>query len=136
MAGVRVEGLVGHPRDFGPDELAGLPGQVVDVSARVPGRHGQGVELASVLAAVEVEASATHLLVESLDGSFRATLPLEAVSQAILLHSRDGGPLAVADGGPIRFLTPHPGGCDKRDGHACANVKGLGRLELRRDAAD
>lgn len=130
MALLRIEGAVSAPLDLGFDELAALPEQVPDVSTVVPGRPGHGVRLAAVLARAGVEAHATQVELESGDGSFTATVPLAAVAEAVLAYRLGEGPLPPDKGGPVRFLTPHDGHCDKTDGHACANVKGLARLRV------
>jgi DMSO/TMAO reductase YedYZ molybdopterin-dependent catalytic subunit len=130
MSLLRIEGEVEIPLELGYEELAALPDQVPDCSRVVPGRAGHGVRLMAVLERARPHPEATHLELESGDGSFTATLPLAAVTGAVLAYRLGGGPLPPAKGGPIRFLTPHDGDCDKADGHACANVKGLALLRL------
>lgn len=125
-----IDGAVTEPGSLTDADLAALPGQVPDVSRVVPGKRGQGVLLAGVLEFAGADPEAAALELESSDGSFRATLPLAAVRHAVLAYRLAGGPLPEKDGGPVRFLTPHDGGCDKTDGHACANVKGLGRIRV------
>jgi len=133
MTKVQIEGAVQTPLELGYEELQALPGQVADVSQVVPGKPGAGVRLAGALERAGVDPEASKVLIESTDGSFSATLPLAEVADAVLVYRLGDGPLPPEKGGPVRFLTPHPdGACDKADGHACANVKGLGRLHLTR----
>lgn len=132
MSKLRVEGEVEHPQVFGFEDLQALPNQIEDVSRVVPGKVGAGVALSAILARVGLSQGATHVYLESEDKSFQATLPLAEVRHAVLAYRLDEGPLPESKGGPVRFLTPHDGSCDKLDGHACANVKGLGILRLTR----
>jgi len=76
---LEVGGAVQQPTRFDFAALAGLSGQVEDISALVPGRTGGGVRLESLLAAVQPHPEATYLTVESADGSFSASVPLSAV---------------------------------------------------------
>lgn len=136
MSELRVEGEVEQPKVFGYGDLLALPDQVEDVSAVVPGKVGAGVRLDAVLAEVGVHPSATHVYLESSDESFQATLPLDGIRHAVLAYRLGDDPLPDSKGGPVRFLTPHRGGCDKADGHVCANVKGLGLVRVLRGASE
>jgi hypothetical protein len=70
---LEVCGQVQQPGAFDFKALAQLSGQIEEISALVPGRSGGGVRLASLLAAVRPRPEATHLTVESSDGSFSAS---------------------------------------------------------------
>lgn len=130
MARLRIEGRVERALELGYEELAALPGQIESVAEVVPGKPGSGVTLAAVLEAAGLGEGARSLHIESGDGSFSATLPLEGLSRAVLAYRLGDEPLPAAKGGPVRFLTPHEGACDKSDGHACANVKDLVLLRV------
>ncbi len=130
MSSLRVEGLVDCPLILEFKDLKRFALQIEEVASVVPGKPGSGVALKAILAAAKVQQEATHVYLESLDASFQASLPLEAVSEAVLAYSLNGEPLPSKQGGPVRFLTPHKGGCDKEDGHACANVKGLSLIRM------
>lgn len=132
MSKLRVEGEVEHPQVFGFHELRALSNQIEDVSRVVPGKVGAGVTLSSLLAQVGLSQGASHVYLEASDKSFQATLPLAEVRHAVLAYRLGEDPLPEGKGGPVRFLTPHDGDCDKADGHACANVKGLGVLRVTR----
>jgi hypothetical protein len=131
--GVTVEGLVAKALTLQPADLASLPQQVADVAALVAGRRGAAVRLASVLDLAGVEAGAQWLTVESDDGTFAASVPLEAVREALLVHSLDGTPLPRDKGGPVRLLIPDAARCGTAEVDKCANVKNVGVLRL--DAA-
>ena len=132
MHELRVEGEVEHPQVFGFDDLRSLPNQIEDVARVVPGKVGAGVALSAVLAKVGLSEGASHVYLEASDKSFQATLPLAQIRHAVLAYRLGDAPLPEGKGGPVRFLTPHDGDCDKADGHACANVKGLGVLRITR----
>src|SRR4051794_14632949 len=99
-----VEGIVEHRLSLEFDDLASLPDQIADVATLVAGRTGKAVRLRSILAEAKVNAAATHLTVESDDASFAASVPLEAVGDAVIVYSIDGGPLPREKGGPFRLL--------------------------------
>lgn len=104
--------------------LMALPGQVSDVSVRVPGREGSGVCLAEVLALAAAPPDSTFVLVAS-DGMTTAAHPLTQVGTAILVHSLKDRPYPVEKGGPFRIFVPPTDGQT-----ACANVKKLVRIVL------
>jgi 2-dehydropantoate 2-reductase len=132
MSKLRVEGEVESPQSFGFEELRALPDQIEDVSRVVPGKVGAGVALSALLDAVGLSPGASHVYLEASDKSYQATLPLSEIRHAVLAYRLEGDPLPEGKGGPVRFLTPHDGNCDKADGHACANIKGLGVLRVTR----
>ena len=130
MAGLRVEGEVVNPGSFGFAELAALPQQIDDIAVLIPGRSGGAVELAAIFAAVGVSPAATHVALESTDGGFAASVPLEAVANAIVSYRDGAEPLSVKAGGPIRFFIPEVGDCHSGPVDACVNVKFLGTIRL------
>lgn len=130
MTRLRVEGEVISPGEFGFAELSQLPGQITDIGQLVPGREGGGVRLHSLLTAVGLTGAGTYLTLESADGTFAASVPLEAVREAIILYRLADGPLPPHKGGPFRFLIPQVEHCTTSEVDACANVKDLGCIRL------
>ena len=127
---VSVSGLVGRPLELSHEDLAGLPGQVDDVSTLAPGREGSAVRIASVLEAASAQSGAEFLTLEA-DGGFAASIPLAAVAdQALLLYALEGEPLPHDKGGPVRFLIPNPAACGTAEIDTCANVKWLNSISL------
>lgn len=128
-----VAGEVDRPRQFNFADLAALPGQVPDISTLIPGREGGGVWLRSLLEASGVRPAARHITLQATDGSFSASVPLAAVSERALIVYRLGDePLPSARGGPIRFFITDAEACAVGEVDACANVKFLGVMTLRR----
>lgn len=132
MMQLRIEGEVRSPRDFGFDDLRALPGQVEDVGQIVPGREGSGIRLRSILDLVGPHGAAKYITLESTDGKFSASVPLEAVRDAIVAYRLEDEPLPSKKGGPFRFLIPNVEECAVGEVDACANVKFLGRVHLSR----
>ncbi|MCS6926153.1 MAG: molybdopterin-dependent oxidoreductase [Candidatus Binatia bacterium] len=130
MTRLRIEGEGITTSEFGFAELAQLPGQITDVSQLVPGREGGGVRLHSLLEAVGRTSAGTYLTLESADGTFAASVPLEAVREAIIVYRLADGPLPPHKGGPFRFLIPQVEHCTTGEVDACANVKHLGCIRL------
>jgi G3E family GTPase len=106
--------------------LAGLPGQVPDVSVVQPGRVGSAVPLAEVLALAAPSPDARFVLVAS-DGMTTAPLDVREAAGALVVHSLDGAELPAGQGGPFRVLVPAGTGEEKP---TCASVKGLVRVRL------
>ena len=125
-----VEGVVRENVALRFDDLAALPDQVADAGALVAGRSGRAVRLRSILATAGVDPSASHLTVESDDASFAASVPLEAVGEAIVVYALDGNPLPREKGGPFRLLIPDAARCGSAEVDKCANVKSVGVLRL------
>ena len=129
--GLEVCGQVRQPGRFDFEALARLPGQVEDISTMVPGRTGSGVRLASLVAAVQPLPEATHITVESTDGSFSASVPLAAVVESgVVLYRLGRQALPEHQGGPFRFLITDAQACATGGADLCANVKCVGRLAL------
>jgi len=127
---ISVEGAVREKTTLGYEDLRSLPGQVADVATIVSGRSGTAVRLASVLDASGVDAAATYLTVESDDESFAASVPIEALRDAGIVYSMDGGPMPREKGGPFRLLIPDAARCGGAEVDKCANVKNVGVLRL------
>jgi DMSO/TMAO reductase YedYZ molybdopterin-dependent catalytic subunit len=128
---LEVCGQVRQPGTFDFEALARLPEQIEDIATVVPGRAGGGVRLASLLAAVQPRAEATHITVESSDGSFSASVPLAAVVESgVVLYRLGSQALPTQQGGPFRFLITDAQVCATGGIDLCANVKFVGRIAL------
>lgn len=128
---LEVAGAVEQPARFDYAALEALPGQVPDVSRLVPGRAGGGVALATVLAGARVKVEARYITLETSDGKFSASVPLDAVAERGIVVYRDGdAPLAESKGGPVRFYIRDVESCGIADLDKCANVKYLRRITL------
>jgi DMSO/TMAO reductase YedYZ molybdopterin-dependent catalytic subunit len=128
-----ITGLVATPRSFTFADLAAIPAehQVADVSRLVPGRKGDAVKLAGLLALVEPQASATWLGLHAARDDFHASIPLDAVlDKALVIYRLEGQPLPDKAGGPVRFFIPDFAACHTHEIDECANVKFVDRLEL------
>lgn len=129
-ANIAIVGAVRTGRSLEFNDLQTLPGQIADVAPLVAGRSGAAVRLASLLDASGVEPSATYLTVESDDGSFAASVPLDAVREAVIVYAQGGAPLPREKGGPFRLLIPDAARCGGAEVDKCANVKNVGTLRL------
>jgi 2-dehydropantoate 2-reductase len=108
--------------------LAKLPAehQVPDVGALAPGMRGQGVRVKGLLDLPASAVGVDYVTVHSHDDRFAVSLTLKDASEyGVLVYGLDGRALPDEKGGPFRLITPGLG-------DACANVKGVGRIELRR----
>jgi DMSO/TMAO reductase YedYZ molybdopterin-dependent catalytic subunit len=133
MVLLRIDGEVGAPLALGFAELAALPEQVADVGAILPGREGGAVRLGALVAAAAASAGARWVTLASADGRFSASVPLDAVGDALVVYRLGDRPLPDDQGGPVRFFIPQAGRCTGpgTDGvDACANVKALARITL------
>lgn len=129
-AKLAVEGLIERPREFGDDDLAALGGQIDDVATVVPGREGRAVRLASLLESVGVREGASHLTVVAESETFAASVPLDAVGDAVLVYRLGDAPLPERLGGPVRLLIPDAARCGRDEVDTCANVKFVETLRL------
>lgn len=102
--------------------LSALPGQVPDVAAKVPGRSGSGVLLAEAVGLLHPAPGAEVVLVAS-DGMVSGPTPVSELGQAVLVFALKGEAFPEDKGGPFRVFVP-------KGQSACANVKGLVRIEL------
>lgn len=130
MESLRIEGDIAQRRDLSFSDLAALPDQVPDVAQVLPGREGGGVRLQSILNLVSPVATARYITLRSSDGKFSASVPLEAVREAIVAYRLGNDPLPSKKGGPFRFFIPNIEECAIGGVDACANVKFLARIEL------
>ncbi len=130
MSGLRIEqeGKPAQELDF--RQLAELGGQIDDVGALIPGRVGGAVTLQAILDRLQPDPELDHVTVESTDGGFAASVPLEALRQAVIAYRVGEEPLPRDKGGPLRFLIPDDEGCATGGADACANVKFVGTLRL------
>jgi len=123
---VRIDGAVIQPVTLNRAALSKLPAehQVEDVGRLVPGMKGRGIRVKGLLEVPALAIGADHVTFHSHDGLFAASLTLkQAVDHGILIYQLDGAPLPEAKGGPFRLVTPGLG-------DLCANVKGVGRIEI------
>jgi 2-dehydropantoate 2-reductase len=121
-----VEGLVQNRLSLTFAHLGRYPAeaQIADVSQLVAKREGQALRLSALLAAARPLPEAKYATLHSADGSFSASIALaEIQDRALLVYQKDGAVLPDSLGGPIRFLIP-------QFDDPCANVRGLGRIEL------
>lgn len=126
---LRIEGEVERPLTLAFEALEALP--AVNVADVLPGKAGAGVRLAVLLERSGVRPGARWLTVQSGDGRFAVSVPLDDVrDNALVAFALDGRPLPEAKGGPLRFYVVDAGACRSGQVDACANVKGLGVLRL------
>ena len=130
MTQLQIEGDVQSPRTFGFTDLLSLSEQIEDVSHVIPGREGSAVRLQSLLDQVGPKDSAKYVTLESTDGKFSASVPLEAVQEGIVAYRLNNEALPEKKGGPYRFFIPNVSECHVGEVDACANVKFLGRISL------
>jgi 2-dehydropantoate 2-reductase len=124
---IRIEGAVVRPITFDRMNLRQLPQehQVEDIGTVIPGMTGRGVRVKGLLEVPALGVDADHVTFHSTDGIYAATLTLEqARDHGLLLYEVNGAPVPAGMGGPYRLFTPGMG-------DLCANVKSVGRLEVR-----
>jgi 2-dehydropantoate 2-reductase len=124
---VRIDGAVVQPVSFDRAAMQLLPGEyhVADVSTVMPGMMGKAIKVKGLLDVPALGLKADHVTFHSLDGKYAATLTLQqACDFGLLLYELNGAPLPDGRGGPFRLITPGLG-------DLCANVKGVGRIEVR-----
>lgn len=124
---VKIDGAVVQPVSLDRAALRQLPDehQVPDIGAMIPGLSGRAIKLKGVLDVPALAPQADHVTFHSSDETYAATLTLaQAKDFGLLLYELHGGPLPDSKGGPFRLLTPGLG-------DLCANVKGVGRIEVR-----
>ena len=129
-ASLEITGLVRKPATLDFQALAKLPGQVPDIGKLIPGRHGGGVRLESVLANAGTKPGAAYITLEAADG-FAASVALEAIrGQGLVVYRKGAAPLTVGEGGPVRFYIIDVESCGVADIDECANVKSIVRIKL------
>lgn len=124
---VRIDGAVVQPVSLDRAAMQQLPGehQVEDVSTVMPSMKGRAIKVKGLLEVPALGIQADHITFHSSDGNYAATLTLQQAKDfGLLLYDLDGDPLPDAKGGPFRLITPGLG-------DLCANVKGVGRIEVR-----
>lgn len=124
---IRIDGAVVQPVSLDRQAIQQLPAEhhVPDVGAVMPGMKGRAIRVKALLDVPALGIQADHVTFHSLDGKYAATLTLQQARDfGLLLFEQDGQPLPEAKGGPFRLITP---GLDD----LCANVKGVGRIEVR-----
>ena len=124
---VRIDGAVVQPVSLDRAAMQQLPGehQVEDVSTVMPSMKGRAIKVKGLLEVPALGIRADHVTFHSSDGKYAATLTLQQAKDfGLLLYDLDGDPLPDAKGGPFRLITPGLG-------DLCANVKGVGRIEVR-----
>lgn len=127
---LRVGGEVVTPRQFSFDDLAALPHQIPDISVLASGRRGCAVRLRALLDETGLGEHATYLTLYADDGTYLASVPLDAViDHAVVIYGLDNQPLPAEQGGPMRFLIPDVTVCGIGEVDACANVKYLSSIE-------
>lgn len=109
-----VSGLVERPRAFSWDEIHALGTQDTQCDMHCVTHWSRfdnvftGVPISALLAAVQPQAGATHVLVHA-EEEYTTNLSLDDLSrEANLLATHfNGEPLTPEHGGPIRLLVPH-----------------------------
>ena len=126
---LKIEGHCIRPHAFSYLDLAAIHRyyQIPDMSKIDQRLSGVGVRLRKLIDIVGPDYRAAHLIIESEDGEFTASVPLRDVAKTavVIYGAKAGAPLEREQGGPARLVIPyHP---DK-----CANVKNLGRIVVSR----
>jgi len=119
---VKLQAADGWSAELSRFSLRAMPGQIADISVRIPKREGEAVELSEVLALAHPPEGTRFVLIAS-DGMTTEPAPVADVGSAVLVHSLDGSALPRDRGGPFRVFAP-------KGSSACANVKSLVRIEL------
>ena len=122
---IRIEGAVVQPVSFDRAAIAALPEEHrVEVSTVMPGMKGLGIRLKGLLDVPALAIEADHVAFHASDGKYSACLTLQQAREyGVLIYELDGAPLPDAKGGPFRLVTPGLG-------DLCANVKGVGSIEI------
>ena len=122
---IRIEGAVVQPVSFDRTAIAALPAEhQLDVSTVMPDMKGRGIRLKGLLDIPALAIDADHVAFHAVDGKYSACLTLQQAREyGVLVFELDGAPLPDAKGGPFRLITPGLG-------DLCANVKGVGRIEI------
>ncbi len=130
MTQLHIGGEVQLPQAFGFTALRSLSDQIEDVGHLIPGREGSAVRLQALLEQVRPKETVRYITLESTDGKFSASVPLEAVQEGIVAYRFHDAALPEKKGGPYRFFIPNVAECHMDEIDACANVKFLGRISL------
>src|SRR3954447_8714431 len=109
---LKIDGLVAKPTTLSFQDIArNLPQTTVHrdfqcvTGWRVHDVEWSGVRLREILDRVEVQGSATHLVLYSFDGSYTETLTLDQARRddVLVAHSMEGSTLSSEHGGPVRL---------------------------------
>jgi len=114
-AALVIEGDCARPTAFTHYDLGQIhPDYQVDDVSKVDQRlEGKAVRLRKLVDIVGPGFYSKFITVESEDGKFSASLPLdETMRTAIVIYEKKGKPLDRDSGGPVRFVIPfHPDKC-------------------------
>jgi 2-dehydropantoate 2-reductase len=126
---LRIEGAVVQPVSLDHASISKLSADhQVDVSAVMPNMKGRGIRLKGLLDVPALAIEADHVTFHSGDGKYSVSLTLQQANEfGILVYELDGQALPLKKGGPFRLVTPGLG-------DLCANVKGVGRVEVTKGA--
>ncbi len=130
---LRVEGEVATPRRLTREDLKTIEDrfQIADVSQIDPQRQGRAVMLEGVLDLVQPQPAARYLTLHASADDFHASIPLDQVRLlGLFIYERNGQPLDVSAGGPLRFYIRDFAACHSGEIDECANVKFVDRIEL------
>ncbi len=111
---LRIDGLVATPRTWTWQDVHRLPTSVYEGDIHCVttwsklGTSFGGVSLDTLLAEVQPQPEATHVVAWSVTG-YTTNLPLEHVTdgKAWIVWEHEGKPLPPEHGGPVRMLVPH-----------------------------
>lgn len=123
---LRINGSVARPLELTYEDLLRLPQDlyVEDVGRVVPGVHGEGILLKGILEVAKPEAGTKAVTIRASNSAFTANLSLQELeNHGILVYRRNGEPLPVEAGGPIRLYIPG-------DTVGCSNVKSVGLIHI------
>lgn len=122
--GVRVTGLVARPTHLGVPDLDAASSVVEDAGSVAEGAVGTAIPVSAIMAQVRLSAEARYCTVSSMDGAYRASIPVADLREGGWLAFRLGAePLPAEQGGPYR-LTVAQGST------LCWNVKHVGELRF------
>ena len=72
------------------------------------------MRLQAILDIVHPTSTAAYIALQSTDGKFSASVPLDAVRNAVIAYRLGNEPLPAKKGGPFRFLIPNVEDCYRR----------------------
>jgi 2-dehydropantoate 2-reductase len=126
---LRIEGAIVQPVSLDHASISKLSAEhQVDVSTVMSNMKGRGIRLKGLLDVPALAIEADHVTFHSGDGKYSVSLTLQQANEfGILIYELDGQALPPAKGGPFRLITPGLG-------DLCANVKGVGRVEVTKGA--
>jgi DMSO/TMAO reductase YedYZ molybdopterin-dependent catalytic subunit len=109
-----VTGLVKHPMKWTWSEFQALPRVKVFADFHCVTRWSQldnlweGVSTREIAQRVEIAPEAKYVLVHAYDGDWTTNMPLDAflAEDALLADTRDGSPLTIEHGAPLRLIIP------------------------------